>query len=132
MRRLPTATSPRMRWRSRREGGAARRHPTTTRARRPRDRLRYPQSVDNAEIIDAVHARRVPMIPAGAANVAEAQARMTIVRPPRSTPGVEFSNSPSIPGKIRRHRRGAPLVLRVREGAALERPVGATPLRPLQ
>jgi hypothetical protein len=45
---------------------AARRHPTPTRAHNLGITPVYLQGLDNAEIIETVHARRAPMIPVSA------------------------------------------------------------------
>jgi hypothetical protein len=38
-------------------------HPTAARPQQPRHHSVYLQGIDNAEIIEAVHARRAPMVP---------------------------------------------------------------------
>jgi integrase len=57
----PATPRPRRRTRPRRR--AAGRHPAPARPQQPRHHQHLPQSIDNAEIIDVVHARRAPMIP---------------------------------------------------------------------
>ena len=63
-RAAPTAPRPRRRAGTR--GRAAHRHPAPTGPQQPRHHLDLLQGIDNAEIIDAVHARHAPMVPVSA------------------------------------------------------------------
>ena len=63
-RRSAAPTPPRPRRRDGTRRRPADRHPTPTRTQQPRHHLR--PGIDNAEIIDTVHARRAPMIPVSA------------------------------------------------------------------
>ena len=60
----PPTSSGRPRRRNGSRGRAARGHPAPTRPQQPRHHIRvYLRGIDNAEIIETVHARRAPMIP---------------------------------------------------------------------
>jgi hypothetical protein len=63
--RAPSAT-PRARGRDGPRGRPADRHPATARPPQPGITSIYLQGIDNAEIIDTVHARRAPMVPVSA------------------------------------------------------------------
>jgi hypothetical protein len=64
VRSAPATSRPRGRDGAR--GRAAQRHPAPAGARQPRITSVYLEGIDNAEIIDTVHARRAPMMPASA------------------------------------------------------------------
>ena len=62
----PSPVAPRSRDRDGRRGRSAQHHPAPAGPHRSRRTSTYLQGIDNAEIINAVHARRAPMMPASA------------------------------------------------------------------
>jgi hypothetical protein len=69
----------------------------------------YLQGIDNAEVINAVHRRRPPMIPAAAGLMLETDVMVEAERPVANPPRAAIASHPSVTLLGRRRQRSRPV-----------------------